>query len=441
MPASASAPVTQFAPDPAPAPAPVFAPNIPPPPEFAPELIPPLPRDRSALETVRLDPDEVAQMARSPLHTVPMALEQAAPLIEQTRSGVPGEDEPGRQKPARPPGGIRPPTDRSKETTLTKTLVSAQDDVRAALAEAKEVHVDLADASMTPAELSAAPGSDVHVKPFPDMAPGGFRPHAALGDQTFASSDGSAAPRPAVPSMRRAPGTPRWLLPLVAAVSFCVVFAIALGILSLRGTLFGSSRPSASASGGVPQEVPTSAPDVTGAVMAGPASSSSASIASSTPIASPTPIASATSSPAAPSAAPAVSPSEAEARAALTLLGEGITACARDTIGVLPGTSPAVPLALGFLQKGPYASIPRDWSTPVWSCAKFRLETPQQFQIQWQSIKISVEGMGIVWLDENVDGKADRALGFRATLKQRGEPEIGPIEELSPVPPVAPPPR
>jgi hypothetical protein len=91
--------------------------------------------------------------------------------------------------------------------------------------------------------------------------------------------------------------------------------------------------------------------------------------------------------------------------------------------------------------KGPYPSIPRDWSTPVWTCAKFRLEAPQRFQIQWQIVKISVEGMGIAWLDDNADGKADRALGFRATLKQRGEPEVGPIEPLSPVPPVAPPPR
>lgn len=152
---------------------------------------------------------------------------------------------------------------------------------------------------------------------------------------------------------------------------------------------------------------------------------------------------------AAPSAAPSSlpepssgsSPAEAETRAALKRLGEGIATCARDTIGVLPGTSPAVPFALALIQKGPYASIPRDWSTPVWSCAKFRLESPQPFQIQWQMVKPSVEGMGIAWLDDNADGKPDRALGFRATLKQRGEPEIGPIEQLSPVPPVAPPPR
>jgi hypothetical protein len=405
-------------------------------------------------------------MARPALDTVPMDLEEAASLIEQTRTGVPGEEEPAPRRPERPPGDIRPRTDQAKDATITKTLVSAQDDVRAALAAGREVRVDLAEASEPPQPTEPATFGDVQViNPYPDVAPGGFRPHAALGDKTFASSEGGGAAFGATPSARRAPGPSRWLLPIVAAVSFCVVFGIALLILMLRGSLFGSPRPGASATAGVP---PTAAP--TSTAIAEPSSTPTATPSStvavaptstlaaappSTPTATPTatPTSTPTEPTAAPSAAPTAAPSlpldqpssstpaEAEARAALTRLGEGIATCARDTIGVLPGTSPAVPFTLALVQRGPYPSIPRDWSTPVWTCAKFRLEAPQRFQIQWQIVKPSLEGMGIAWLDDNADGKPDRALGFRATLKQRGEPEIGPIELLSPVPPVAPPPR
>jgi len=333
--------------------------------------------------------------------------------------------------------------------------VSAQDDVRAALAAGREVRVDLAEASEAPQQPEPATFGDGQVNPFPDVAPGGFRPHAALGDRTFASSEGGGAASGATPSARTrgAPGSSRWLLPIVAAVSFCVVFGIALLVLMLRGSLFGSPHPGASASAGVPQ-APTAAPTAiaepssTPIAIAEPSPTVAATPSSTIAAAPPsTPTAAPTSTPTEPSAAsspPPAQPStpiEAEARAALTRLGEGIATCARDTIGVLPGTSPAVPFTLALVQKGPYPSIPRDWSTPVFACAKFRLEAPQQFQIQWQMVKPSVEGMGIAWLDDNADGKADRALGFRATLKQRGEPEIGPIELLSPVPPVAPPPR
>jgi hypothetical protein len=404
---------------------------------------------------VRLSPDEAAPpIARPALDTIPMSLEEAAPLIEQTRTGVPGEEEPARRRPERPPGDIRPRTDQAKDATITKTLVSAQDDVRAALAAGREVRVDLAEASEAPQQAEPAASGDGHVNPFPDVAPGGFRPHAALGDKTFASSEGAAASG-ATPSARArgAPGSSRWLLPVVAVVSFCVVFGIALLILMIRGSLFSSPSSGASASAGVPQ-APTAAPTPT--AIAEPTSTPTATPSStvaaaptSTPTATPTaaPTATPTSTPTEPSAAPSPppaqpsSPAETEARAALTRLGEGIATCARDTIGVLPGTSPAVPFTLALLQKGPYPSIPRDWSTPVFACAKFRLEAPQQFQIQWQIVTASVEGMGIAWLDDNLDGKPDRALGFRATLKQRGAPEIGPIELLSPVPPVAPPPR
>jgi hypothetical protein len=164
-----------------------------------------------------------------------------------------------------------------------------------------------------------------------------------------------------------------------------------------------------------------------------------APIASSEPAPAAQPPAPAAS--AAPSAPPRGSAVEAEAREALSRLRAGILACVRDTIGILPGTSPPVPARFATLKVGAYTSAPRDWTTPVWNCAKFRQTAPQRFQIQWQMTKPGVEGMGIAWLDEDADGKAERALGFRATLKKKGSPEMGEIEIIDPSLPAAKPPR
>ena len=124
------------------------------------------------------------------------------------------------------------------------------------------------------------------------------------------------------------------------------------------------------------------------------------------------------------------------ARAALRKLRAGVLSCARETIGVLPGTSPPVPATLRLAKGEGYTSSSRDWGSPVWSCAGFDLPEPQNFQIQWQMLKTNVEGMGVAWIDENEDGVPDRALAFKAQLKDRGQAEAGDIEPIDPGHPI-----
>ena len=143
-------------------------------------------------------------------------------------------------------------------------------------------------------------------------------------------------------------------------------------------------------------------------------------------------------SPSRTSGAPPAAPGtpEFEARDALTRLREGLGACVRDVIHVLPGTSPAVPEKLAALRGGAYKGAARDFRSPVFSCLKYRETKPQRFQIQWQVTMQPSEGRGVAWLDDDGDGKADRALSFRAKLVRRGEVELGEIEPLTPVPDV-----
>ncbi|MFO0593106.1 MAG: hypothetical protein U0441_36525 [Polyangiaceae bacterium] len=128
---------------------------------------------------------------------------------------------------------------------------------------------------------------------------------------------------------------------------------------------------------------------------------------------------------------------EFEAKEALSRLREGLGTCVRDVIHVLPGTSPAVPEKLAALRGGAYKSAARDYRSPVFSCLKYRESKPQRFQIQWQVTMQPSEGRGVAWLDDDGDGKADRALSFRAVLVRRGEVELGEIRPLTPVPDVS----
>jgi hypothetical protein len=133
--------------------------------------------------------------------------------------------------------------------------------------------------------------------------------------------------------------------------------------------------------------------------------------------------------------APPGSP-EADARAALSRLRDGVATCVRDVIGVLPGTSPAVPLAFTALKRGGYKASPRDFRSPVFACVKYRESGPQRFQLQWQLTAPPGEGRGVAWLDDNGDGKPDRALAFRAALVRKNEVDLGEIGPLAQVPPV-----
>ena len=128
---------------------------------------------------------------------------------------------------------------------------------------------------------------------------------------------------------------------------------------------------------------------------------------------------------------------DTEARQALERLRDGVQSCVRDTIRVLPGSSPAVPSTLKRMKDGAYESTVAEWRTPVWICSKYRVSGPQRYQIQWQQGKPSSSGMGVAWIDANGDGVADRAFGFRATLKKRGEVEMGEIQAIDAARPVA----
>ncbi len=139
-----------------------------------------------------------------------------------------------------------------------------------------------------------------------------------------------------------------------------------------------------------------------------------------------------------PPAAPPQSPAEVDARAALARLREGIGECVRHAIGSLPGSSPAVPSGLKLTAGAGYTAPPADWKTAVWSCARFRHDGPMRFQLQWQSVKPNAEALGIAWIDDDGDGDADRALGFRATAKGARDVDLGEVApmEMRPVLPI-----
>jgi hypothetical protein len=139
-----------------------------------------------------------------------------------------------------------------------------------------------------------------------------------------------------------------------------------------------------------------------------------------------------------PSAAKPQSTSEVEARKALSKLRDGMGDCVRHVIGSLPGSSPAVPAAMKQASGAGYTALPADWKTAVWSCAKFRVDAPMQFQLQWQSAKPGAEAMGLAWIDDDGNGEPDRVLGFRATAKPTRDVDFGEIApmEMRPVLPV-----
>ncbi len=175
-----------------------------------------------------------------------------------------------------------------------------------------------------------------------------------------------------------------------------------------------------------------SATDATRA-SAAPSSSSPPKAPASSSGSSPTPSA----PPAAPSALPAPSApatgAEAEAKAALEKFGAGLARCVAETIHVLPGTSPAVPSSLAWLKNGSYQPGIRDFDSSVYACSRFKMTTPMPFLFQWQSDDVAgKKGSAVVWIDDDRDGKADRAFAFEAKLAKRNVAEIGPIVAIDP---------
>lgn len=125
---------------------------------------------------------------------------------------------------------------------------------------------------------------------------------------------------------------------------------------------------------------------------------------------------------------PAPDTSDAAAIAALEKLRDSIELCVRDKIHTLPGTSRAIPDSLNHLKNGPYRPLSRDWVAPFFSCTGFRLETPMPFMIQWQFQRPDTMGTGVAWIDDDKDGKADRAYAFTGKLAGKGAVEFSAIE-------------
>jgi hypothetical protein len=134
---------------------------------------------------------------------------------------------------------------------------------------------------------------------------------------------------------------------------------------------------------------------------------------------------------------PAAGSADAAALDALERFRQGLVRCVRESIHVLPGTSPAVPASIAKLSGAGYASHPSEWKKPVFACARFSVTGAQRFQFQWQKGRTSSEGKAVAWVDSDGDGKADRAFGFSATLAKRGVVEVGAIEPLDPMPAIA----
>ncbi|MEZ4306640.1 MAG: hypothetical protein R3F14_01125 [Polyangiaceae bacterium] len=256
--------------------------------------------------------------------------------------------------------------------------------------------------SPTEAAPAAAPAPSAAAAAPPGSAPQAQDPGVVV----------AAAPL-VIPEMQ-APKPSRAGLISVAVGAALLAVAVTVVALSLRG------GDAAGAASGID-------PTAAGASAAAPAATSAKSAPSSKAGAAPR-----TSGAPAASAAPVGV--EAEAREALARLREGIGTCARDVIGLLPGTSPAVPAQFAALARGAYQSSPRDFRSPVFSCAKYKETAPQRFQIQWQLTKRPTEGRGVAWVDDNTDGKPDRAFSFRATLLRKNEVELGEITLLDPMP-------
>jgi hypothetical protein len=142
------------------------------------------------------------------------------------------------------------------------------------------------------------------------------------------------------------------------------------------------------------------------------------------------PLATGSASPKATAPSPEPTGAEAAARAALDKLAKGIDLCVGKKIHAVPGTSNAVPPSVSWLKKGPYKPNRKDFDTPVFHCAEFKLDEPMPFVIQFQADVPRRKGTGIAWLDDDGDGKADRALGFVATMGDTKTAQIGPIESL-----------
>ena len=244
-----------------------------------------------------------------------------------------------------------------------------------------------------------------------DAPPVGTRLEALLhGGPTHGSgglTPGAGYPHPMEPA---SPPSRGWLL-LAFGGALGLVFSIAAVVLALRQKPDPIPTPSAIASASAS---PTPLPEDS----APPPPVSVAPL----PSAAPTSTASASAS------VPTLPEADRRAVAALEKLRDGIDACVKDTIHVLPGASKPVPDAMAWFKHGPYASLKRDWASPFYSCTHFRVDEPMPFMIQWQVDQPNVRGTGVAWVPDD-KGFVARVYGFSAKLVGK-KLELGPVGPL-----------
>lgn len=248
--------------------------------------------------------------------------------------------------------------------------------------------------------------------PAPPQAP--YPPNAGYPEAGYPAP---AAPPPAIRG---------WML-LAFGGALGLVFSIAAVIIALRqgpaeSAASATARASASPSSTV-ANAPTEAhaPTTAGHDTAAP----SASAVTVAPSATASATSSATSSP-----SDGLPDADKKAIAALEQLRDGIAACVKDTIKVLPGASKPVPDSMAWFKHGPYSSLKRDWISPFFSCTRFKMEEPMPFMIQWQVDKPNKQGTGVAWVPDNA-GNVGRVYGFTGKLVGKTV-EFGPIGPLPP---------
>ncbi len=277
------------------------------------------------------------------------------------------------------------------------------------------------------------PMADAHhvARVIPDPPPPPTLPPPPLGPGpgSWPTDTGGSLPRVSEP---RAAALPVGALAAGGVVALVVVLGLGTGLY------FALHKPAGPAASASASTVATGAPAASTAPKpTEEARRPDASASAADPSAS---AAGPSASAADPSAAqPPASPGsdEAKARATLERLKTGIETCVSKKIHVLPGTSPAVPDAMAWLKHGPYASLKRDWVGPFFACTGFRMEEPMPFMLQWQVEGPKRSGTAVVWLDDDHDGKADRAFGFTAHWKQRDVVSFDPVVALDPSRPIA----
>jgi hypothetical protein len=321
-----------------------------------------------------------------------------------------------------PPPGSHPPSGRLPKSAALSAMPDLMAGAKSAGSQTGALSAapgSAAPGSSPSASAPFMPGAPVAGPVHPDgplaitPVPGSFSAEAAFAVASLGSRPGPTPSSTATPTP--APQGAVSMVTVAIAVGAATILAVVLGVV-----LFSSKGGSGSGAG-------SEAEMRSGGIVS---AQSSAAWAPPGPVPSAASTAQVSAAPAAPS-----SP-EAEARAALARLREGIGACVRDVIALLPGTAPAVPNSFALMKGGVYKSLPRDFRSPVYICAKYKETEPQRFQIQWQLVTSTSEGRGVAWLDDDGDGKADRAFSFKATLVKKNEADLGEIERLDPVPPV-----